>query len=181
MHFLEKKEKEEKEEIKIFLSYNVSTLFLMKPLTGIYLNDFIVAGGIRTYIYFEGKEGLFLLFKETDSYDELLFSQRNNINFVEERVYGEQSVWEYKIPESLSKDFEKLKQGRYSELSPWYKKQYDRMLNISPNRVTESLQWLVFSKSEKFRNQMEKFVGEKIDKKQEVYEILNVEKETLIL
>lgn len=178
MHFLEKKEIN---EIEVFFSYNISTLFALKPLTGIYLNDFIKAGGIKTYIWFEAKEGLFLLFKEEESYDELLFSQRNNSNFVEERVYGEHNVWEYRIPQELQKDFEKLKQGKYSELSNWYKKQYDKEIQLTPSRKEPSLQWRVFNKCPEFKEKMEKYIEHKIEEGQEIYTIISKQKETLEL
>ncbi len=178
MHFLEKKETN---ELEIYFSWNVSTLFLMKPLTNIYLNDFIRAGGIESYIWFEGKEGLFLLFKEADDYDELLFSQRDNTNFVEERIYGESNVWEYKIPKDLEKDFEKLKLGKYSELSAWYKKQYDKEINITPSKKETSLQWRVFDKCPILKEQVEKYIDCKLEKNQEIYILMNKEKETLKL
>lgn len=165
-----------------YLKWNCSSLFLIKPITGLKLLELKNAGFISSYIYFKEEEGLFLLFeKEKEEYDILLYSQKENPSFINEEIYENKIVWRYKIPLELKNDFEKFKKGEYSTMSNFYKKHFDKIIKNSLGFEIKSLQWKVFEKDPKLKKDIEEYIGSPIDESKDYYQLPSTQRETLIL
>ena len=81
-------------------------------------------------------------------------------------------------------DFELVKKGQYSKTSKDFQKLFPKNLNIIINseiEEEESLQHAIFRKSETLRNIIEKKIGETLPDDIEVWEMFDINKETLKL
>jgi len=157
-----------------YLKYNASVYFLLRPITNTTLAEHHKAGFINSYLYYEGKESFYCVYKENEYYPELLFSFRNNTNFVQEFSCNNNSIIEWKIPDEYSKDYQIFKQGKYSSFSNFFKTQFEKKLSTG----AKSLQWKIFDKDEELKKMIENYVGCKLDNDTDYFFIPQIKKET---
>lgn len=173
-----------KENIK---RYNASTLFLIRPIMRKSLSDLDEYNLINSYLKDKNREDLdedllFVLFKPKD-FDFFSFftaKEELNENFIEDYDYeGGYTVLVYKIPISLKRDFEKFKEGKYSEFSNYTKNLYKKAVQVGVLSEKSSFQWQVFKKDPELHKELEEYVGEKLDEGIELFPVPNLERETL--
>lgn len=182
----EEKEKSRVEKsFKIWCKWNCSTLFLLKPVTGIGIGGMSEYGLINSYLQDVEREYeddvLFVLFKPENWDDFQLLIQReaeSKSNFIEDYDYeGGYVVMAYGIPKEMKIDFEKFKEGKYSEISEDFKKKHD--WKVMYNYETKnSFQYMVFYKDAEYVKQLENMLDVKFAPEQEMWSI-PAEKEIL--
>jgi len=175
------------EEFKNWIKWNASTLFLLKPITGIGVGQFCEFGLVNSYLedvdndIYVGDYLLVLLKPNDYDFLEILIDNqdRENINFVGEYDYeGGWVVLVYSIPEKWKEDFTKFKDGRYSALSEDFKSQHDKHVIINM-RKKETIQYLVFYKDTKFKKDVEEYFDVVFSEEDELWEKPLTVKETL--
>lgn len=168
-------------------STNASTLFLLTPVSGHdvdLLREYQLLDSYLKDIDREDLDGnlLFVLFRPQDRefFELFLYTESaENENFVEEYDYaGGYIVLVYKIPEWLTDDFVRFKDGKYSKFSAKTKAMFKKTKKIGIKSLT-TIQWDVFSKNKDLKQDLERFIGESIPDDMELYGIPDMQKETL--
>jgi len=161
-----------------YLVWNMSTYFLVRPITETNIAEHVKGGFINSYCYYNNENFLFLLYKENDYYPELLFSLRRNSNFVEEIELGENVMLKFNIPDSYTEDLKLFWEGKYSNFSLFFKKQFEKYLKDPLGREFKSLQWRIFEKDEELKKEIEEYIGEKLPTNIDYFFLPNKQKET---
>ena len=168
------------EDFKIYVAWNHSALFLVKPVTTIALGPFVSEFGLLNSFLededceeFDGDYLFILLQPNNVDVLEVLIAQQeaDNLNFIGEYDYeGGFIVLVYSIPEHMKEDFEKFKQGKYSQMSKAFQQLHSPTINRG-NTEEMSFQHMVFSKNEEFREKMSEYLGIQIDKGSELWSV----------
>ena len=92
----------------------------------------------------------------------------------------------YKLNPKFKKDFQLIKEGKYSKTSNEFKEQFQKIKRIEVNGLRRdelSMQWRIFNKTSDLREYWEERLDVKFDEDQEVWkgwdeenEILNINK-----
>ncbi len=179
--------------IKHLLKGNASKFFLLIPVMGgkIDWGEMEENNFINSYLKDKNREDieedvLFVLFKppDFDNFELFLQKQQENPDFIEDYDYeGGYVVLVYRINNALKADFNKFKQGKYSEFSDITKRMFKRMIPeegvIFGEKLVMSFQWKVFNKSPVLKRELEELFEIPLDANAEIWSIPNEEKETL--
>ena len=150
-------------------------------------------GFINAYIKDAGREdqyadSIYLLFKPTDldKFREFLDSEYERTKTVIEDYDYEDGfvVVVYQLSDKYKKDFNLIKQGKYSKTSTEFQKLFPKVVKIVRNGLNKdeiSLQYRIFNKAEDLVSFWEEKLGIDFEKEFEVWEGWDEQKEILEL
>lgn len=168
--------------------WNTSALFILKLVMGETLDKLLTYRIVNSYLRDKDREDLltnvlFVLFKPDDwpEFETFVEQQEQTKDFLEEYDYeGGYVVLVYRIPFSLKRDFEKFKEGKYSEFSASTKNLFKKMIpDGRMGKLQKSLQWEIFEKEPDLREQLEDDLDVVLPDDSEVWSIPSTIKETL--
>jgi len=170
----------------------VTTIFIVPTLSisrdklrdNIFINGYIKDG--RRDVQYEN--AVYLLFKpeNIDKFKEFLDEEYERTKSIIDDYDYEDGyvVVVYQLNSRLEKDFELIKQGKYSETSKKYQEIFPKIVKINKNGYQKdevSLQYRVFNKTKDLREFWEDKLGIDFDESFEVWEGFFEENETLNL
>lgn len=137
------------------ISKNITSIFIV-PTLKVSRDELKINGYIMGYIKdlnhslnYDDNYVVFLLFepKDLDVFKEFLNSQyENEFSLIEDYSHNEnQHILVYKLDEKYKKDFDLIFQSKYSKTSKKFQELFPKTVIIN-NKVTESLQQLIFKK-----------------------------------
>lgn len=149
-------------------------------------NDFINAYSLDKHHEFEYKDCVYLLFqpKFIQRFMDFLDSEYNRTSdIVADYDYDDgYVVIVYKLDSGYSKDFDLIRQGKYSKTSRSFQKLFPRVTKIRKNGLNKdelSVQYRIFNKTKDLVHYWEKQFDVKFSPDQEVWTGFYIEQETL--
>jgi len=134
------------------------------------------------------KESIYLLFKPTDldKFREFLDNEYERTKTIIEDYDYEDGyvVVVYQLNEKFKKDFQLIKQGKYSKTSEDFQKMFPKIIKIVKNGLNRdeiSLQYRIFNKAEDLIDFWEEKLGIKFEENYEVWDGFDESKEILEL
>lgn len=133
---------------------------------------------------------IYLLFKpkDMDKFYEFVDSEHERTSsIIKDYEYnGGFVILVYKLDSKFNKDFDLIRQGKYSKVSDKFKEKFDKTIRVvkkSEGRYQEkeeqTLQWKVFTKSDDLREYWEKKIGHSLKDDMETWPIWEEENEIL--
>lgn len=177
---------------KQWMKWNVSALFLLQVVTGTGIGMFHTFGLENTYLYdeksiYNGGNYLFVVLYPgenkalTSAFIQTEYEKRKLITDYD--VCNGRVVLVYEIDAKWNEDLEKFKLGEYSKLSDEFKSMHDQKIStggyISSYKEEKSFQFMVFTKDEIFKKELEEYFDVKMSNSQELWEKPLKEKETI--
>jgi hypothetical protein len=171
---------------------NITSIFMV-PTLKVPKDALRSNGFINAYIKDAGREdqyadSIYLLFKPTDldKFREFLDSEYERTKTVIEDYDYEDGfvVVVYQLSDKYKKDFNLIKQGKYSKTSTEFQKLFPKVVKIVRNGLNKdeiSLQYRIFNKAEDLVSFWEEKLGIDFEKEFEVWEGWDEQKEILEL
>lgn len=159
----------------------------MLPTLGVPKERILSNGFINAYINDElhsldYANCAYLLFKPTDidNFKEFLDEEYERTkNIIEDYDYKDgYVVVVYELDKTYEKDFELIKQGKYSKTSKTFQKLFPENVKLN-NSVEKSLQYKIFNKTQDLIDYWEDVLGLKFDEDKELWEGFDLKRETL--
>lgn len=171
----------------------ISTIFMVRILK-IDTDKIKEYGFINAYSFDKRKEvqyenAVYLLFKPPDItlFQDFIDSEYERTDAIIDDYNYEDGyvVLVYKLDKKYDKDFQLIRQGKYSKLSEEFKEMYPKKVDVPiGNKKTKketSLQWLIFEKDESLKQLWEDKLGYRFSNNMELWSIWEDEKETMDL
>lgn len=170
---------------------NISRIFMLPTVVSTPVEDLINIGLVNTYLRdgerdIQYENSLHLLFKpkNTDKFTWWLDREyQNNPAIIDDYNYsGEYIIVVYKLNPSFEKDFQLVKEGKYSKTSPEFRKLFPKVIKIVKNgrHFDElSLQYRIFNKTNDLVEYWENEFNVSFGDEMEVWRKMNEEEETI--
>lgn len=135
---------------------------------------------LHTIKYPQG-EVVFVLLKPSDfsKFNEFLNKEYERNNVLEDYDYeGGYVVIVYSLNKDFKKDFDLIREGKYSKTSKQFQKLFTENIQLN-GKIEKSLQYRVFNKTEDLIAYWNERVGEALPLGHELWEMYDLQKETL--
>lgn len=135
---------------------------------------------LHTIKYPKG-EVVFILLKPSDfsKFKEFLNKEYERNNVVEDYDYeGGFVVVVYSLNKDFRKDFDLIREGKYSKTSKQFQKLFTKNIQLN-GKIEKSLQYRVFNKTQDLIAYWNERIGVTLSPEQELWEMYDVQKETL--
>jgi len=178
------------EETKELNKKTISTIFLVPPLR-INRDDLKRNNFINAFVSDKNKEVNYtdcclLLFKpdKPEVFKDFVDGEyERTLSIIDDYDYGKFTVLVYTLNDYFKKDFELIKQGKYSKCSDEFKEQFPKVIKVmSSNGLFKeevTLQYRIFNKTEDLQKYWEDKIGVNFKDEYEVWSKFSLEEETL--
>jgi hypothetical protein len=173
----------------------ISSLFLVPIATGMTCKSLGGFGFVEAYSddiakpRNFGSNKLYLLFKKNKEFKRILSTLSVKNNFVDHYSKPpDKEVIVFSLPKEYREDYEKIREGKYSELSKEFMSFFpktityvgiDPVKNIPVNKRVKSIQFMIYERDERLKQYWEQKIGIEIAEKAELWSKFDIEKETM--